>query len=292
MHWSPNFSAASLTKSRRWTAAVLIETLSAPDRNNARISATVRTPPPTVNGMKHTSAVRRTTSRMMSRSSWLAVISRKHSSSAPAASYATAASTGSPASRKLTKLTPLTTRPSLTSRQGMTRTLSTRPSLHPGVTDQPQRLRGIEPAIIECAARNGARQLFRPRLKQLADVLHRGEAARRDDRNRNRVRQRNGGLEIEAPEKTVTGNVGMNDRGDAGILESSRDFKHRQIGSLRPTLHRNAAVARIQSDGDAVRPVARGLPDQVRVFHRRCPDDDTIDALLEPCRDRCPVANS
>src|SRR6202051_4423588 len=32
-----------------------------------------------------------------------------------------AASTGSPASRRLMKLTPLTTRPSLTSRQGMTR---------------------------------------------------------------------------------------------------------------------------------------------------------------------------
>ncbi len=31
MHWSPNFSAASLTKARRDTAAVLIETLSAPE---------------------------------------------------------------------------------------------------------------------------------------------------------------------------------------------------------------------------------------------------------------------
>ena len=30
MHWSPNFSAASLTKARRATAAVLIDTLSAP----------------------------------------------------------------------------------------------------------------------------------------------------------------------------------------------------------------------------------------------------------------------
>ena len=30
MHWSPNFSAASLTKARRFTAAVLIDTLSAP----------------------------------------------------------------------------------------------------------------------------------------------------------------------------------------------------------------------------------------------------------------------
>ena len=50
------------------------------------MSSTVRTPPPTVSGMKQASAVRRTTSRMMSRFSWLAVMSRKVSSSAPAAS--------------------------------------------------------------------------------------------------------------------------------------------------------------------------------------------------------------
>src|SRR5208283_3279437 len=39
--------------------------------------------------------------------------------------------TGSPASRKLTKLTPLTTRPSFTSRQGMMRTFSIASAPHP-----------------------------------------------------------------------------------------------------------------------------------------------------------------
>src|SRR5260221_7366793 len=51
-------------------------------------------------------------------------MSSRHSSSAPAASYAAAAATGSPASRNSTKRTPLTTRPSFTSRQGMRRTLN------------------------------------------------------------------------------------------------------------------------------------------------------------------------
>ena len=46
----------------------------------------VDTPPPTVSGMKTDSAVRVTMSRRMPRSSWLAVMSRKHSSSASAAS--------------------------------------------------------------------------------------------------------------------------------------------------------------------------------------------------------------
>ena len=68
------------------TAAVLIETLSAPASSSLRMSSTVRTPPPTVSGMKQASAVRRTTSSRIPLASWLAVMSRKQSSSAPAAS--------------------------------------------------------------------------------------------------------------------------------------------------------------------------------------------------------------
>jgi hypothetical protein len=52
----------------------------------ARASSGVRTPPPTVSGMKQTAAVRATTSSIVPRFSWLAVMSRKQSSSAPAAS--------------------------------------------------------------------------------------------------------------------------------------------------------------------------------------------------------------
>ena len=54
-HWPPNFSAASGDKPRRATAAVLIETLSAPDASSLRMSSTLRTPPPTVSGMKQAS---------------------------------------------------------------------------------------------------------------------------------------------------------------------------------------------------------------------------------------------
>ena len=83
MHCEPNLRAASATKSGRWTAAVLIETLSAPAISSFLISSTVRTPPPTVSGMKHCSAVRLTTPNSVSRFSCEAVMSRKQSSSAP-----------------------------------------------------------------------------------------------------------------------------------------------------------------------------------------------------------------
>src|SRR5882672_3037088 len=219
MHCSPNFSAACLTNSRLLTAAELIETLSAPYRSSVLMSSMVRTPPPTVSGMKQASAVRRTTSSMVPRFSWVAVMSRKHNSSAPAASYAIAASTGSPASRRSTKLTPLTTRPSLTSRQGITRTLNIIVLLRrsAGVADQRQRGCGIEPAIIERTASDRAGELSGARLQQRLDVLNGGKTAGGDDGNRDALGERNRGIEVEALQETVARDVGKDDRGNAGI---------------------------------------------------------------------------
>jgi hypothetical protein len=86
MHWLPTRAAASATSSGRCTAAVLIETLSAPAFSRRRMSATSRMPPPTVSGMNTCSATCSTTCTMVSRSSLLAVMSRKVISSAPCAS--------------------------------------------------------------------------------------------------------------------------------------------------------------------------------------------------------------
>jgi len=68
------------------TAAVLIETLSAPALSRLRMSCTLRTPPPTVSGMNTWLAMRSTVCRVVSRLSTLAVMSRKVISSAPCSS--------------------------------------------------------------------------------------------------------------------------------------------------------------------------------------------------------------
>src|SRR3546814_16238193 len=57
-HWLPKRSAISAMSSGRATAALLTATLSAPARSSERASSALRTPPPTVNGMKQTSQVR------------------------------------------------------------------------------------------------------------------------------------------------------------------------------------------------------------------------------------------
>src|ERR1035437_2200943 len=126
---APNSLESSVMSSGRRTAAVLTVTLSAPESKMRRASSTERMPPPTASGMKTLRAVRATTSAMISRASLEAVISRKTSSSAPSPLYRSASSTGSPASRRLTKLIPLTTRPPVTSRQGMMRLASMKRSL-------------------------------------------------------------------------------------------------------------------------------------------------------------------
>ena len=84
--WLQNRSAISATSSGRAIAAVLTATLSAPARSSRSTSSTEETPPPTVSGMKTSSAVRDTISIVVARPSWEAEMSRKVSSSAPSAS--------------------------------------------------------------------------------------------------------------------------------------------------------------------------------------------------------------
>ncbi len=86
MHWFPTMLETSRTSAGFCTAAVLIETLSAPAFSSRLTSSTLRTPPPTVSGMKTRAATASITWSRMSRSSELAVMSRKHSSSAPCSS--------------------------------------------------------------------------------------------------------------------------------------------------------------------------------------------------------------
>ena len=86
MHWAPKRSDARVIRSGSRTAAEFSDVLSAPAASTSRMSSTVRRPPPIVNGMKTSSAVRRASSTMVSRPSWLAVMSRNTSSSAPSRS--------------------------------------------------------------------------------------------------------------------------------------------------------------------------------------------------------------
>src|SRR5690606_32647156 len=119
MHCDPNLATRSLINWGFFTAAELIDTLSAPFCRRISTSSTEEIPPPTVKGMSISSATLSTRSAKVRRCSSVAEISRNTSSSAPVLAYIPANSTGSPASRKSTKLTPFTVLPFLISKQGI-----------------------------------------------------------------------------------------------------------------------------------------------------------------------------
>src|SRR5947207_1699214 len=125
-HCDPKRSALSVKSCGDVTAAEFRLTLSAPERSASITSLVEPMPPPTVNGTKSCSAVRRTTASSVARFSAVAEMSRNTSSSAPSRSYWTAIAGGSPTSRSCSKRVPFTTRPSFTSRQTMSRRVSMR----------------------------------------------------------------------------------------------------------------------------------------------------------------------
>ena len=183
-HWLPNFSAATRTNWRSATAAELIEALSAPASSRLRMSSVVRTPPPTVSGMKQTSAVRRTTSSRMPRSSWLAVMSRKQSSSAPGLVVGDGALDRIAGVAQVDEIDALDDAAVLDVEAGDDAGFEGHrdaPSAGPHrcARKQRQRLARIEPAVVERAAGDRAGELRAVGLGQAPHVLDRGEAARR-----------------------------------------------------------------------------------------------------------------
>src|SRR5579883_2375379 len=84
----------------------------------------------------------------------------------------------------------------------------------------------------------------------------------------------------------------MHNGGDAGVLEAAREIKGSELGRLGPARHRDLAIARIKTDGDAARIGAGRLHYQGRIAHRRGPDDHAANALGEPGIDGGAVANA
>jgi len=158
--------------------------------------------------------------------------------------------------------------------------------------DKRQRRRGIEPAVVERAARDGTGELARPRLQQRLHIVDRRETARRNHRNGDAVGERDGGVEIEALEQAVAGNIGVDDRGDAGVGKAARHVVGRKLGRFRPAGDRDPAVARVEPDRDPAGIALRRALHERRVAHRRGADDDAPHAFGEPRLDGRHIADA
>ena len=152
---------------------------------------------------------------------------------------------------------------------------------------RPQRLGRVEPAVIERAAGDGAFEDGAVGLEQALDVGERGEAARGDHRDRDGAGERQRRRDVEALQHAVAVDVGVDDRGDAGVLEAAGEIDGVHLGRLGPALHRDRAAARVDADGDRGRDARlRGLADEAGIADRGGAEDDAGDALAEPGLDR------
>ena len=130
------------------------------------------------------------------------------------------------------------------------------------------------------------------RLQQRLDVLDRGKTAGGDHGDRDALGQRDGRVEIEALQQAVARDVGVDDRGDAGVLEPLRDFERGHLRGLGPAFDRDLAVAGIEANRDAAGEFVRRRFHELRIAHRRGADDHARNALVEPGFDGLEIADA
>ena len=106
---------------------------------------------------------------------------------------------------------------------------------------------------------------------------------------RDGVGERQRRLDVEALEHAVAGDVGVDDRGDAGVLEPAAKLVGRHARRLRPALDGDTPVAGVDADRDPSGIEPGGLAHEVRIAHRRGADDDAAHAACRasPRRSSC-----
>src|SRR5690606_14956548 len=209
-----------------------------------------------------------------------------------------------PASTRLTKLTPFTTRPALTSRQGMMRQVRSdgkaarlaSPENDISIFHQfvGTRLRGleIEGALVDAAPKDGAFHAFVVYLAELLDIDDAGNAARCEDGNAHGLRQAHGGLDVDAGQHAVAADVGVDDGFAAVVLELAGKVDDIVPGELAPAVGGHLAVARVQPHDDVAGEGAAGVVQEARILDGRRADDHVRDAAVEITLDGVQVADA
>src|SRR5262245_35168500 len=164
------------------------------------------------------SATRRTISATMCRRSEKAVMSRNPRSSAPSSEYRRPHCTGSPASRRFTKLMPFTTRPSLTSRQGMMRLASIG-----------QRLLNLDTAFVKRLSDNDAFQSRVINFSEGVDIPNRRNTARRNHVQFGVLEHLTHGIDIRTFKYTIARNVCIDDEVHTETVKLAGQLNRRDL---------------------------------------------------------------
>jgi hypothetical protein len=187
---------------------------------------------------------------------------------------------GSPASRRSTKLVPLTTRPAVTSRQGMMRLASIQGGFQLVGEFLVAALKSREPSSDRRKWRD--RRWCRPCLRlrrRTAPGYRRCSTGRRwRSPEWSGLRQLDRGFDVDAGEHAVAADVGVDDRlRRRNPRTSCRDRSHR-AGQFRPAIDRHLAVLGIEPDDDLTGEGAAGVVQETGILDRGGADDDVADS--------------
>ena len=156
-----------------------------------------------------------------------------------------------------------------------------------------QRRARVEPAVIERRPQIAPAMPSPAARRQRLDVGERGDAARGDDRQPDLPREIGGRRRVDAGQRAVAGDVGVDDRRDPGIGEAPRRARRRRrsLVSAQPST--------------ATRPSRASMPTTMRPGNRRAArrtssgiaqrggaEHDPVDAETEPVIDRGAVADA
>ncbi len=118
------------------------------------------------------------------------------------------------------------------------------------------------------------------------------KAAAGDDGDRNRFRQGARAFEIQTLQQAVTTDIGVDDGGDAGVLEALRKLERGQFRDLSPALYRDVTALGVDADGDLSWKRLRCGLDEIRVANRSRAEDDPGNPTPQPAFDRGHVADA
>jgi hypothetical protein len=123
----------------------------------------------------------------------------------------------------------------------------------------------LDRAGVEGPAHDRTRQSPVRQTRGLLDVVHRADTAGQDHRDPDCSGQLRRGFEVRTGQHAVPGDVGVDDRRNAGVLEAASHVDRVGLALLEPALHRDPTVPGVDAHDDATGKARRGIADECRV---------------------------
>src|SRR6056297_1075908 len=156
-------------------------------------------------------------------------------------------------------------------------------------------LPGLTPSSVERRPRRGQRERAlvertadddggRTRVPERADVVERGDAAARDDRDVDRLDHSTDRLRLDAVHASLHVDVGEQDGAGTEVLVARRRLRRVEAGLLGPAGDDHLAVLRVEAHHHGTGMLRTDVGDDVGVLDRRGAEDDAVDAAVEQRR--------